>query len=324
MSDDETPAGVFGDGLRLAIGTLTALPVRPPSTVDRARARAAMLLAPVVALLPGGAAALVATAAITARLSPLVAAALAVGALALVTRGLHLDGLADTADGLAASYDRARALDVMRRGDTGPAGVAMVVLVLAVQVAALAQALPKMGPVAALVAVAAGRLTLPLLCTRGVPAARPEGLGAAMAGSVPRLLAAGATALTAAAGAGLTLWLGASSATDLWPDPLSTGVEPGSPTGDVSAGPDWYPGFVDGAVRPAEGISVLSPLPAPGLLFGALAVLASALVGVLLARRAVRRLGGITGDVLGAGVELGTTAALVVLAAVPTTVITLA
>ncbi|HET9658545.1 MAG TPA: hypothetical protein VFP72_24550, partial [Kineosporiaceae bacterium] len=44
--------GVLVDGLRLALGTLTALPVRPPSAVDRVRARAGMLLAPLVALLP--------------------------------------------------------------------------------------------------------------------------------------------------------------------------------------------------------------------------------------------------------------------------------
>jgi adenosylcobinamide-GDP ribazoletransferase len=279
MSDLDPAAdaagGVFGDGLRLSIGTLTALPVRPPSTVDRARARVAMLLAPAVALLPGAAAALVATVAIAVRLNPLVAAALVVGALALATRGLHLDGLADTADGLAASYDRARALDVMRRGNTGPAGVAMVVLVLVVQVAALAQALQKVGPVAVPVAVVAGRLALPLLCARGVPAARSEGLGAAMAGSVPRMLAATVTVLTVLAGAGLTMRLGT------------------------------------------------SPPPALALVFGALAVLASALVAALLARRAVRRLGGVTGDVLGACVEVGTAAALVVLAAVPPTVIRL-
>jgi adenosylcobinamide-GDP ribazoletransferase len=45
-----------------------------------------------------------------------------------------------------------------------------------------------------------------------------------------------------------------------------------------------------------------------------LAVAAGCIVGVVLAGRAVRRLGGITGDVLGAAVELGSAAALVVLA----------
>lgn len=259
-------AGVFGDGVRLAVGTLTALPVRPPSTVDRARARVAMLLAPAVGVLPGALAAGVAAAARYVGLDPLLGAVLAVGALALATRGLHLDGLADTADGLTASYDRTRALQVMRTGDTGPAGVAAVVLVLAVQVAALAQALHTVGPVAALVAVVAGRLALPLLCLRGVPAARPEGLGATMAGSVPRASAGLVTVLTALAA------LAATAAT---------------------------------------------PVAGPARLLAPLAVIASVLVAALLGARAVRRLGGMTGDVLGAGVEAGTAAALVVLAAVP-------
>jgi adenosylcobinamide-GDP ribazoletransferase len=227
-----------------------------------------MLLAPAVAVLPGTATALVAAAALALGLDSLLAAVLAIGTLALVTRGLHLDGLADTADGLTASYDRARALEVMRLGNVGPAGVATVVLVLMVQVTALAQALPAAGPVAVLVAVIAGRLVLPLVCSRGVPAARQQGLGAAMAGSVPRSAAAAAGLLTAAAGAGLTA-LAASSGV-LW-----------------------------------------------GLLFGAAAVSGSALVGGLLTVRAVRRFGGVTGDVLGACVEAGTAAALVVLAATP-------
>jgi adenosylcobinamide-GDP ribazoletransferase len=268
--------GMVHDGLRLAVGTLTALPVPPPATVDRSRARIAMLLAPAVGLLPGIVAALVAATALRLGLDPFVAAALTVGTAALLTRGLHLDGLADTADGLAASYDRTRALEVMHRGNTGPAGVTTVVLVLAVQVTALAQALHVAGPVAALVAVVAGRVTLPLLCARGVPAARQEGLGAAMAGSVPRTLAAGVTLVTAMLGAGLTLWLRL---------------------------PDAVMGL--GSVTP--------------FLFGALAVLAAALVAVLLGRRAIHRFGGVTGDVLGACVEAGTAVALVVLAVLPPT-----
>jgi adenosylcobinamide-GDP ribazoletransferase len=255
--------GTLADAVRLGVGTLTVVPVKPPRRVDREVGCRAMVLAPLVAVIPAAAASIVCWAAITAGLTPLVAAVLAVGAIALTTRGLHLDGLADTADGLAAGYDCERALAVMRRGDVGPAGVVTLVLVVLAQVAALDAAL-RAGPGGALVvalAVIAGRATLPLACARGVPAARPDGLGAAVAGTVPRpvvLLVLAVVALVAALGcaaAGLPAWRGAA------------------------------------------------------------AVVAAALVAGLLVRRTVHRLGGVTGDVLGACVETATAAALLVLAA---------
>ena len=162
------------DAVRMALGTLTALPVPPPRRLDAPVPGRAMLLAPAAGLVPGLAALAAVAGADVAGLSPLVAATLGVAALALTTRGLHLDGLADTADGLAASYDRDRALAVMKRGDVGPAGLATVVLVLLVQVAALAQAVTA-SSVTVLVAAVAARTAVPLACARGVPAARPDG-----------------------------------------------------------------------------------------------------------------------------------------------------
>lgn len=63
-------------------------------------------------------------------LPTLVMALLAVGAAVLGNRAFHLDGLSDTVDGYAASFDAQRSLAVMKTGTSGPAGVAATVLVV--------------------------------------------------------------------------------------------------------------------------------------------------------------------------------------------------
>jgi adenosylcobinamide-GDP ribazoletransferase len=71
---------------------------------------------------------------------PLVAGVLVVAADLVLTGGLHLDGLADTADGLLAheGIDRERRLAIMRAPDVGAFGVAAVVTVLLLRVAVFA------------------------------------------------------------------------------------------------------------------------------------------------------------------------------------------
>lgn len=259
------PGTVARDAWRLAFGTLTAWPVPAPDRVDRRVAGRAMLLAPLV-MLP-----LLALLAIPALLAahghapPLVLAALLVAALVLSTRGMHLDGLADTCDGLSAGYDRERALALMRTGDVGPSGAGAIALVLLVQTAALAELLQRSPShlIAAAVAVLASRHVLAWGCRRGVPPARPEGLGAAMAGSVAPIALAFASLLLAAAGA-LTAW---------------------------AAGAQWWtpPAVVAAAVAAA----------------------------LVLVRRATTRLGGITGDILGAAIEFALAAGLATAALLP-------
>lgn len=123
--------------------------------------------------------------------SSLLAAVLAVAFLALVTGGLHLDGLADLADGLGSRRPGPAALAIMKRSDIGPFGVAALVLTLLIQVAALtgaADAGRGFGAVAG--AAVTARLAITACCARGVPAARPGGLGALVAGSVHPVAAA--------------------------------------------------------------------------------------------------------------------------------------
>ena len=188
---------------------LTAIPLNGTasgSAPTRRAAGAAMTWAPAVGLLLGAAAAAVLElAARWGRTGPLIAAVLAVAALALLTRGLHLDGLADLADGLGSRQPADQALAIMKRSDIGPFGVVTLVLTLVVQVAALtqAQALGR-GVPAVITAVLAGRLALTWACRRGVPAARGTGLGALVAGTVhpaiPVMLTAAALAAAGAFG----------------------------------------------------------------------------------------------------------------------------
>ena len=70
--------------------------------------------------------------------TPLVAAALSTVATVWLTGGFHEDGLADVADGLGGSYDRERALEIMKDSRVGAFGAMALVLALLCKVALLA------------------------------------------------------------------------------------------------------------------------------------------------------------------------------------------
>lgn len=204
-----TSATSWRDGLRFAFGTLTVFPVRV-TRWDREAARGGMLLAPLAGLAVGLCAGAVGALLVLAGASAPVAAVAAVAVPAVLTRGLHLDGLADTADGLGSGKPAEEALRIMKQSDIGPFGVITLVLVLLGQAAALAQAYGdswQRGLLASVVAATVARLAMSLAAVQGVPAARPEGLGAAVAGTVPRdaalWVAAATTVLAVAAGAAL-------------------------------------------------------------------------------------------------------------------------
>ncbi|MFC1412509.1 adenosylcobinamide-GDP ribazoletransferase [Streptacidiphilus sp. N1-12] len=175
-----------GAGLRFAFGTLSVLPVRVRRW-DRPTAGRAMLCAPLVGAVLGLLAAVLGGGLRQLHGGPLLAAVACVGALAALTRGLHLDGLADVADGLGSNKPPAAALAVMKASDIGPFGVLVLLLVLLTQVAALAQAFSGglwPGCLGVLLAAVAGRLALLRGCLAGTPPARPDGLGATVAGTV--------------------------------------------------------------------------------------------------------------------------------------------
>lgn len=202
----EPAAARTGDGLRLAFGTLSVLPVRVPH-VDRTTAGRAMAAAPLVGLVLAGIAAGVLALASYAGTGPLLAAVLALGSLALLTRGLHLDGLADVADGLGSGKPADDALRIMKASDIGPFGVLTLLFTLLAQAAALTQTGARHGADAAaaalVVAVVCGRVAIGLGCVRGVSPARPGGLGAMVAETLRPVTVAVLAVGLAAAAAGL-------------------------------------------------------------------------------------------------------------------------
>ncbi|MBB4892783.1 adenosylcobinamide-GDP ribazoletransferase [Streptomyces olivoverticillatus] len=207
MTETAPSRATPGDALRFAFGTLTVLPV-PLTRWDRAAARGGMLAAPLAGLAVGGCAAAAGLLFHLLGSGPLLAAVATAAVPAVLTRGLHLDGLADVADGLGSGKPAEDALRIMKQSDIGPFGVVTLLLTLLAQVAALTrlyEAGPAHGALAAVLAALAARCSLTLASRAGVPAARPDGLGAAVAGVVPRAaayaVAVAAVAAAAAAGA---------------------------------------------------------------------------------------------------------------------------
>ncbi|MEU8731857.1 adenosylcobinamide-GDP ribazoletransferase [Streptomyces tendae] len=198
------------DGLRFAFGTLTVLPVKV-TRWDRPAARGGMLWAPLAGLTVGVLAAGTGLLLLALGAGPLLAAVATAAVPAVLTRGLHLDGLADTADGLGSGKPAEDALRIMKQSDIGPFGVLTLLFTLLAQVAALAQAYDgswTRGALAAVVSATAARLALTTAARAGVPAARPEGLGAAVAGVVPAGGALAAAAVVTLAGAAAGAYLG--------------------------------------------------------------------------------------------------------------------
>lgn len=197
------------DSWRLAVGTLTALRWRHPTAVDRDVTGRAMLLAPLAVLPLGLLVGSICWAGRELELASLAVALIAIGALALGSRALHLDGLSDVADGLTASYDRERSLEVMKGGTAGPAGAAALVVVLGIQAASLSAVLvaPR-GPVVAGLLVCCSRAILSVCCARGVPAARLDGLAVTYAGTVGRTWALLTWIVVALLCAGVLDWAG--------------------------------------------------------------------------------------------------------------------
>ena len=115
---------------------------------------------------------------------PMLAAGLAIVAGALITGGLHEDGLADCADGLGGSADREKALEIMRDSRLGSYGAIAIFASFGLRWAALASLSPIAGFFALLVAHSGSRTAI-ILAMKYASYARKEGLGQLASGELP-------------------------------------------------------------------------------------------------------------------------------------------
>ena len=163
--------------LREAFQFLTVLPFGTAEMATPEALRRSRAYFPLVGACLGAVAALVDLAAQFV-LPPTVSAALVLTVLALLTGGLHLDGLMDSCDGLFVWRTPAERLAIMRDSRVGSYGVSGGVLVLLLQFACLGSltGLLRTGGIIAMTTL--GRWAM-VYATVSFPYARAEGLGAA-------------------------------------------------------------------------------------------------------------------------------------------------
>jgi len=163
-----------------AFAFLTRLPIRAGTITDRDLGRSVGFF-PLVGMMLGLLMAGLAYAFI-GFFTPTMVAVLVAAAGALLTGGLHLDGLSDLFDGLAGGQgDRARTLAIMRDSRIGAQGAVAVVLVLVAKIAATS-VLIENRQYAALVAVPAISRFAVAPSIVLFPYTRQEGLGRAFNG----------------------------------------------------------------------------------------------------------------------------------------------
>ncbi len=238
-----------------AVAFLTVVPVGRWVPLDGADVARATPVLPLVGALLGAAAGSVAWL-LAAGTGPAPAAVLAVTVLAVATGALHLDGLADTADGFGGRTREDR-LRIMRDSSVGAYGVVALVLALLLKASAAASLAGQVDVLAAWVAAGAlSRAVGPALAATQPYAQRPGGSGSVLHGGPA---AARATAA--------------------------------------------------GVLAVAVAVAVLGRA-------AAVAVVAAVAVAVVVATVGRRMLGGVTGDLLGAGTELAEIAVLLTVAGV--------
>jgi len=180
----------------IALQFLTRIPVRLKDNPNEKQTAASQLYYPLIGLLIGVLLILLAWVSqwVLPDVPTMLRAAIILTGWVLISGGLHLDGLADSADAWAGGLgDRDKTLAIMKDPACGPAGVVSIVLLLLLKFAALhalleASASASMPNLPLLVIVIAPMLarTVPSLLFLTTPYVRQHGLGSALVTGLPR------------------------------------------------------------------------------------------------------------------------------------------
>jgi len=168
----------------IALQFLSSLPIRLPGMPEPRELGRSLLFYPLVGLLFG--AILWAVNWLLQGTPTLLHAALLLSLWVLLSGGLHLDGLADSADAWLGGFgDRERTLTIMKDPRSGPIAVVTLVLVLLLKFTALLTLIEQPHSLALIIVPLIGRSAL-LGLFLTTPYVRAGGLGQALADHLPR------------------------------------------------------------------------------------------------------------------------------------------
>ncbi|MFY1667170.1 adenosylcobinamide-GDP ribazoletransferase [Pseudomonas sp. Pseu.R1] len=170
----------------IALQFLSSLPIRLPGMPTPQQLGRSLLFYPLVGVLFGSI--LIGLNALLSGSPVFLHAALLLAAWVLLSGGLHLDGLADSADAWLGGFgDRERTLTIMKDPRSGPIAVVTLVVVLLLKFTAILALVDSHHESGLLLAAVIGRAAM-LGLFLNTPYVRSGGLGQALADHLPRTL----------------------------------------------------------------------------------------------------------------------------------------
>lgn len=162
----------------LALSFFTRIPLSPAKDLGSATLAQSAWAFPMVGAIIGSMTALAYNAALWLGMSHIIAAWLALGFCVLLTGGLHEDGLADMADGLASGRSREQKLAIMHDSHIGSYGTLALIITLSIRSSLIAEFNQGESVIWLLAATATTSRSMLAAALYYMPAARTSGLAA--------------------------------------------------------------------------------------------------------------------------------------------------